>query len=228
MGISIQVVWETGKGMKCKTQGIKMNCNGKIPLIKVDYSSISEGLMNKKTNWLPILGASIIVPCLIICAGAALIVKYSPDIYQNYLENSSLNVGDIAPDFELPSLDGKPMRLSQFKGQPILLSFSASWCPDCRVEAPLLQDLHESHPELIVLLVDSNETPEIVQNFSDEFGFTFPVLLDQDGSISKLYQIFAIPTGLFIDSDGIVRARVVESVTPELLDEKLSLIGIQP
>jgi peroxiredoxin len=184
--------------------------------------------MNKKLNGFFILGASVIVLCLFVCVGGALGLKYAPDIYQYYLENSSLNIGDTAPDFELRTLDGKSIHLNQFKGQPILLSFSASWCPDCRVEAPLLQDLHENHSELIVILVDMNESPEVVKTFSDEFGFTFPVLLDQDGSVSTLYQIFAIPTGLFIDSEGIIRAKVIERITPELLTEKLPLIGIQP
>ena len=184
--------------------------------------------MNKKLNWILILGGAVIVVCLIACVGAALLIKFLPGINKNSIENSSLKVGEAAPDFELASLNGESIKLSQFKGQPVLLTFSASWCPDCRLEAPLLQDLHESRPELVVLLVDLKETPDVARGFADEFGFTFPVLLDRDGSISKLYQILAIPTGLFIDSDGIIRAKIIERVTPELLEEKLLLIGIQP
>jgi len=155
------------------------------------------------------------------------LARFSPNIYQYQLENSSLKVGRAAPDFELSSLNGDLVRLSQFKGQPVLLSIGASWCPDCRVEAPILQELHERHPELVVLMVDSKEGLETVRDFSDEFGFTFPVLLDQDGSVSDLYQIFAIPTELFIDADGIIRAKAIESVTHEMLTENLSLIGVQ-
>jgi peroxiredoxin len=211
-----------------KIRRIWKNHNGKISPVWIDRNFKSKGHMSKKLNLFLISGASIVGICLIACVGTALLVKNPSGMYQKYLENSSLKVGDIAPDFELPSLDGESIRLSQFKGRPVLLTFSASWCPECRREAPVLQDLHESRSALVVLLVDINESPEIVKNFSDEFGFTFPVLLDEDGSVSSLYQIFAIPTGLFIDPDGVIRARVIESITPELLDEKLSLIGIQP
>ena len=184
--------------------------------------------MNKKVNWFFVIGISVTGLCLLTCIGVAALAKFSPDIYQYYLNNSSLKIGDAAPDFELPTLDGDTVRLSQFKGRPVLLSIGASWCPDCRVEAPILQDLHEQYPELVVLLVDSGESRGIVQNFADEFGFTFPVLLDQDSGVSNLYQIFAIPTELFIDADGIIRAKMVESVTYDLLIEKLALIGIEP
>ena len=139
-----------------------------------------------------------------------------------------MKVGDPAPDFELISLDGETMSLSQFKGRPILLSIGATWCPDCRIEAPLLQELHETYPQLAVLLIDSKESPEIIQAYADEFGLTHPILLDRDGAVMELYQVFAIPTELFIDADGIVQAKLIERVTPELLLEKLPLIGISP
>ena len=92
----------------------------------------------------------------------------------------------------------------------------------------MLQDLHENHPELVVLLIDSKESADIVGDFADDFGITFPVLLDHDGAVTKLYQVFAIPTELFIDKDGIIKAKIIESVTPELLAEKLPLIGVTP
>ena len=96
------------------------------------------------------------------------------------------------------------------------------------MEAPLIQELHENHPDLVVLQVDIQESASTVQEFVDEFGITHPVLLDSDGSLERLYQVFAIPTELFIDSEGIIQAKIIEIVTPELLAEKLPLIGIQP
>jgi peroxiredoxin len=184
--------------------------------------------MEKKNIRLAIILISIIGVCLIGCLGIGLAIRFAPNIYQYSLESSSLKVGDAAPDFELTSLEGKTVRLSQFKGQPILLSIGATWCPDCRKEAPLLEKLHKAHPELVVLLVDSKESVDIVQNFADEFDITHPILLDQDGSVLKLYQVFAIPTLLFIDVDGIIQAKIIESATPELLAKKLPLIGANP
>ncbi len=184
--------------------------------------------MKKKPNWLMIAGLSLGGLCLLGCLAVVAISVFFPSFYQNSLENSSLAIGDAAPDFELTALTGETVRLSQFRGQPILLSIGTTWCPDCRKEAPLLQELHETHPELVVLMVDSKEGPDVVQQFADEFGITHPILLDRDGSVMKLYQVFAIPTDLFIDAEGIIRAKLIESVTPELLAEKLPLIGVNP
>ena len=62
----------------------------------------------------------------------------------------------------------------------------------------------------------------------DDFSMTHPVLMDKDGKVSTQYQIYALPTEFFIDSQGIIRAMLIESVTPKLLAEKLPLIGIEP
>jgi peroxiredoxin len=186
------------------------------------------GNMEKKNTALAIILAVVLGLCLCACLGAGLAVRFGSDIYQYSLESSSLKVGDSAPDFELVSLDGETIRLSQFKGQPVLLSLSATWCPDCRLEAPLLQELHEEHPELVVLTVDSGEGADVVQGFADEFGITYPILLDRDRKVMELYQVFAIPTNLFLDADGIIRAKVIEKATPELFEEMLPLIGVSP
>ena len=182
--------------------------------------------MQKKSNWLLIVGLSIVGLCVICCLGAGAIALVFPSLYQYTLNNTSLAVGDAAPDFELQALDGTTVRLSDLQVKPVLLTFGATWCPDCRAEAPLLEELHQKYPELIILAVDSKEGADTVQAYADEFGITHRILLDEDGSVSQLYQVFAIPTELFIDADGIIRAKLVEKVTPQILEKKLPLIGI--
>jgi cytochrome c biogenesis protein CcmG, thiol:disulfide interchange protein DsbE len=184
--------------------------------------------MEKKNTRLAIVLISIIGICLIGCLAVGFAVRFAPNLYRYSLQNSSLKVGGSAPDFELTSLRGENVRLSQFKGRPVLLSIGATWCPDCRAEVPLIQEVHEHYPELVILLIDSNESQDVVQRFADEFGITYPILLDRSGEVSKAYQIYAIPTEFFIDADGIIRATIIEKVTPELLMEKLPLIGITP
>ena len=183
---------------------------------------------HKKTNWLPIAGLSLIGLCCLGCLVAGVLVKLSPQLYTAWLDNSSVQVGSTAPDFELTSLAGESMRLSRYRGQPVLLTIGASWCPDCMHESPLLQRLHESHPELIILDVDEKEPGAVVQKYVQAYGLTYPVLLDLSGEVNSKYQILAIPTELFIDKDGVVRAKIVEAVTPELLANNLPLIGVQP
>ena len=184
--------------------------------------------MNKKKNWLAIIAISLAGICFLACGGISLAIHFAPNIYQSSLDQSSLKVGTPAPDFELTALNGETIRLSHYRGQPVLLTFGATWCPDCRAETPLVQELHVNHPELVIILVDSKESSAAVQKFADEFGITHPILLDTDGATSDTYRIIAIPTELFIDVKGIIRAKIVESVTPKLLAEKLPLIGIEP
>ena len=184
--------------------------------------------MNQTPKWPIILVAVFAGMCLLACLCIGALVLFAPSIYQFSLNQTSLTVGTLAPDFEATAVNGETIRLSQFRGRPVLLTFGTTWCPDCRQEAPIVQALYEKHPELVILLVDSNESANTVQGFVDEFAITHPVLLDRDGSISKQYQIFAIPTELFIDAEGVIQAKIIESVTPELLSEKLPLIGVQP
>jgi len=185
--------------------------------------------MDKKPNRHVIIGISVIIGiCLICCIGIGIAILNAPSLLQKSLEQSTLEVGSAAPDFELTALDGQTVRLSQFKGQPVLLSFGATWCPSCCAEAPLLQEVHENHPELIVLLVNMEESRQEVQEFADAVGITHPILLDRKGRVSEQYRIYAIPTSFFIDAGGIIQAMMIEEATPESLAEKFPLIGIAP
>jgi hypothetical protein len=89
-----------------------------------------------------------------------------------------------------------------------------------------LEELHQKKSDLVILSVGSKEGTNVVQGYVDESGIPYPVLLDKDRSLNQLYQVFAIPTELFIDAEGVIRAKLVEKVTPQILEEKLPLIGI--
>jgi cytochrome c biogenesis protein CcmG, thiol:disulfide interchange protein DsbE len=185
-------------------------------------------MKQKKYNWPLILALSFAGLCFLGCLVLGVVVALAPKFYTMTLENSSLKTGTSAPDFALTRLTGESVHLGDFKGQPVLLTFGATWCPDCRKEVPLLNDLHETHPELVILLVDSKESIELVQAYAAEMQITHPILLDPDGKVSEQYRVFAIPTELFIDANGMIRAKIIEQVTPELLAEYLPLIGINP
>ncbi|MFZ5878010.1 MAG: TlpA family protein disulfide reductase [Chloroflexota bacterium] len=184
--------------------------------------------MEKKTYWPIILGIVAVALCLMTCACIVLAVILARSLQTSPSDTVSLPVGQAAPDFELTSLDGETVRLSRFQGRPVVLAFGATWCPSCRLSAPVLEEAHQNHPELVVLLVDINETLKVVQEHTQEMGSTHPVLLDSDGAVSDLYKIFAIPTAYFIDADGIIRALSVGQLTPEALAENLPLIGVTP
>ena len=189
---------------------------------------------NSNSNQQVIIGVAVIAGiCLVCCAavgvaatlGAPALLKWAST---NTVPTKPLQVGAPAPDFELTALDGEAVRLSQFQGKPVLLVFGATWCPPCRAEAPLVQELHENHPEMIVIWVDMEESSSTVNRYVDQMGLTHRVLLDKSGRVSETYHIYAIPTSFFIDSQGILRAMLIEELTPPYLTKTLPLIGVTP
>lgn len=117
-----------------------------------------------------------------------------------------LEKGNLAPDFELVTLDGDKVKLSDYQGKKILLNFWASWCGPCRAEMPDMEKLHkEGREDFVILAVNATQTErskESPAEFIKELGLTFPTVLDEKGEVSKTYQVIALPTSYFIDSEG--------------------------
>jgi len=116
-------------------------------------------------------------------------------------------VGKLAPDFELNTLDGQTIVLSDFQGTPVLLNFWATWCGPCVHEMPFLQQIYEERPgeEPVMLAINIGESPSQAAEFMQSYGFSFPVLLDGDTALAQRYNIQYIPTTFFINSDGIIQ-----------------------
>lgn len=133
----------------------------------------------------------------------------------------------IAPDFELINLEGENVKLSDFRGQAVLINFWATWCGPCRIEMPAIQARYaQYYPEFVVLAVDNDESLEIVFVFVGELGLTFPVLLDPGALIQNLYLIPGYPSSFFVDADGIIRVVHIGIMTEGQLDGYLFEIGI--
>lgn len=117
--------------------------------------------------------------------------------------------GKIAPDFRLPTLDGGAATLREHRGHRVLINFFASWCDACRAEMPGVQSQAEKHAvhDWAVLGIDVMETREAARAFRDEFGLTFPILLDEAGLVTRRYQVTGTPTSLFVDREGVIVAR---------------------
>ena len=113
----------------------------------------------------------------------------------------------MAPGFELSSLDGQVVSLSDFRGKPVFLNFWATWCGPCRFEMPFIQKMYEglSNEGLVVLAVNVQENPTRVKEFVESFGLTFPVLLATNSEVPLTYNIRGIPATFFIDKNGIIQ-----------------------
>ena len=126
-------------------------------------------------------------------------------------------VGALAPDFVLPSLDGQQIRLSDFRGQKaVLLMFWASWCPSCREEAPTNRRAHALYRdrglEFLAVSIDQGPTAEqAVRAFVAEFNLPYRPLLDRRMEVFNLYQARLIPTMFLIDREGRIRHKGVGS-----------------
>ena len=116
-------------------------------------------------------------------------------------------VGKLAPDFELDTLDGQPVSLSELKGKAVLVNFWATWCGPCRMEMPFIQQIYDEWQGkgLVLLAINIGERPSQVAEFMQGQGLSFPVLLDSNGKVTERYYVTGIPTTFFIDKDGIIQ-----------------------
>jgi cytochrome c biogenesis protein CcmG/thiol:disulfide interchange protein DsbE len=119
-------------------------------------------------------------------------------------------VGEPAPDFKFQGAE-QLISLSDLQGSPVLLNFWATYCTPCVAEMPLLQQIWEGWQEkgLVLLAVNIQESPSVVEAFMQNKGLSFMVVLDSEGALAGQYGIRYIPATFFIDSEGIIQERKV-------------------
>ena len=120
-------------------------------------------------------------------------------------------VGYLAPDFSLRNLKGNYQSLDSFSGQVVVLNFWATWCVPCRVEMPSFEKLYRRYRSegvtVLAVTLDKNSEQNI-KSFIEEYELSFPVLLDEEGKVERLYPSMTIPFTYVIDRDGRIVARV--------------------
>lgn len=144
-------------------------------------------------------------------------------------EMAGIKEGELAPNFELETLDGDHVQLSDYRGKKVLLNFWATWCGPCRQEMPAMQDFYEEFGDdieiLAVNVTSSEKSIDDVQDFIDEFEFTYQTLLDTDMDVSNIYMAVGLPTTYFIGTDGIIQApRKIGPMTYDYMVETLQIL----
>ncbi len=119
-----------------------------------------------------------------------------------------------APEFQLKDLDGQSVKLSDYRGKVVLLNFWGTWCEPCKQETPALQSAYSKLQDagLVVVgvnLLNSerafNRNIDHVRQFAEQYGVSYPIVLDDSGAATQAYSIAPIPTSYFIDQQGKVR-----------------------
>jgi len=123
-----------------------------------------------------------------------------------------LGRGSQAPDFSLPRLsDGSRVTLSGLRGKVVLVNFWATWCKPCEDEMPAMQRLYGvlQGEDFELLAISTDDHVEPVSEFRERLSLSFPILLDPDHRVAKLYQTYRFPESFLVDRDGQVVERYV-------------------
>jgi len=133
--------------------------------------------------------------------------------------------GDHAPDFELHSLDGRTMKLSDFRGHPVILNFWATWCAPCRVETPWLVELDRRYRakgvQILGVSLDDVGSEQAVATFTKEQGMQYDVLLGNSSVADAYGGVRFMPQSYFIDRDGEIKKTTVGMTDKEELENNV-------
>ncbi|QGH36442.1 redoxin domain-containing protein [Gracilibacillus salitolerans] len=148
-----------------------------------------------------------IISAVLLAMMAWAVIEFVTDNKVTEADNIGLEIGNTAPDFKLETWDGETVKLSDYRGEPVMLNFWATWCPPCRSEMPDIERFYQDTGMniLAINLTKTESDLEDVGQFVEEYGLSFAIPLDQDNVVGDRYQIRPIPTTYMIDSDGVIQ-----------------------
>jgi len=174
---------------------------------------------------------ALIIGTMIVMSVKSNIDKTEPDEYfettttiDSSETETGLKQGNVPPDFELTTLTGDVVRLSDYKGKKVILNFWATWCPPCKEEMPHMEKYYQKNKdteniEIIAVNMTTAERPESVREFVDAYELTFPIPLDKTGEIMDAYKIGQLPMTYMINTDGTIAHQISGPINGKVLNE---------
>lgn len=132
-----------------------------------------------------------------------------------------------APDFALKTLEGKTIKLSDYKGKIIIIDFWATWCPPCRKGIPDLIELQKVYSKDLVIVgisLDQERTLKDLKPFIENYGINYPVVLGNEKVVKDYGGINAIPTSFIVDQKGFIIDSHVGLVPKAVYEDKIKML----
>ncbi len=194
-----------------------------------------EGKRSRKRNIIVFTVVCALNIALLVVIGSQLLTPANPG--QQTISNAAAAVGEVntpllgkpAPGFTLSHLGTTDtVKLSDFKGKPVVLNFWASWCDPCNEEAPALQKSWSSQLEkqgVVLIGINSEKSPTDAQAFLKKYGITYLNVEDTLGGSTALdYGVTALPETIFINRDGVVVSKVIKPLNAQNLEFEVAKI----
>ena len=152
--------------------------------------------------------------------------SYTPDEIPESIQSQTVQP---APDFTVSDAERNPVKLSDFRGKPVIVNFWASWSGPCRMETPAFEKMYKKYGNdiefFMVNMTDGQrETMEIAKEFVENSGYSFPVCFDINQEAAYTYYVNSIPMTLFIDAEGNLVNYMRGAINEDILEKNISLI----
>jgi cytochrome c biogenesis protein CcmG/thiol:disulfide interchange protein DsbE len=130
-----------------------------------------------------------------------------------------------APAFTLRTLDGETVSLAGFRGRPVVVNFWGAWCEQCRLELPLLAEMHRRFPTVPIVGILFREDPEVGRAAAAHGDATWPTLVDPDAKVAEAYGVAGAPATFFIRPDGMIVGDLLGPVSSGILQKQFERIS---
>jgi peroxiredoxin len=175
-------------------------------------------MMQKNNSRLARIAAIIISLAAIAAAVWAIIQALQPEPAGEQAASGTIVIGAEAPDFEAANTEGQKVRLSDYRGQMVLINFWASWCKPCVREMPLINEVYQGSGDgTAVLFVNVGDSKGTITEYMETQKYSFPVIIDVTGRISGHYGITGLPATIIVDKDGTIRQAVMGEITDPVM-----------